>query len=166
MIKISEKSQDLLIKISVVIIIYLIFAKPVFNFLGITKSNADRIRNRELENANSPFKTTYWQKYYQYPGKTTGKKLTQQRFNEMAKNIIILYNAFGYFTDNEDEITGVFYNLKSKSEVSIFSYMFENSYKKDLLTYLGKGKDLMPQNGLGDDDISIIIKYVNSLPAA
>jgi len=166
-IHVSDKTQDLIVKISVFIILYLVFAKPIFNWLGITKSKGDRIRDKELSNPESPFKTTYWKRYYQYPGKTTGKVLSSKRSAELKEDAKKIYQAFGYFTDDEADISGAFYDCKSKAEVSIMSYYFtQGSGQADLLTYLAHGKDLMPQNGLGDYDLQIIISYVDSLKAS
>lgn len=162
--KISEKSQDLLIKVALIVILYLVFAKPVFNFLGITKSKGDRIRDKNLSNPDSPFKTEFWKRYYQYAGKTTGKKLLQSRSTALHAAAKQIYDAFGYWTDDEAAISSAIYTCKSKSEVSILAFYFETTYKVDLLTYLAHGKDLMPQNGLGDYELNIIINYVNALP--
>jgi len=166
--KVSEKSQDLLIKAGLFVVAYLVIAKPVFNFLGITKSKGDRIRAKELSDPNSPFKMEYWKRYYKYPGKIpyTGKTLSGTRKKELEAAVKKLYDAFGYLTDDEDIISAVIYSLKTKSEVSIFATYFYIAYKKDLLTYLSNGKDLMPQNGLGDYELNIILTYVDALPAS
>lgn len=163
-INISEKSQDLLVKFVLVIILYLVFAKPVFDYLGITKSKGDRIRAKQLSDPNSCFKTEFWKKYYQHANKTTGKKLSlalSQQLQSIAKEI---YEAFGYWTDDESKISGAIYRLKTKAEVSIMASYFQNAYHVDLLTYLSNGKDTMPQNGLGDYELQIIINYVDKLP--
>lgn len=167
-IKISEKSQDLIIKVIVIILLYVIFAKPIFNKLGITKSNADRIRDREIEKEDSPFKMSYWKKYFKSNppvsggGNRTVSTAEEKRLKGVAFNI---YTAFGLLTDDEAKVVGAFYSLKTKSAVSMVAlYFYQLTKGKDLLTYLGKGQDTLPQNGLSDDDLSIIINYVNKLP--
>lgn len=162
--KISEKSTDLIIKLSLIVVAYFLFAKPILNFLGITKSGKDRQRQKELENPDSPFKITYWQKFNPNAYSPAGVKLTQQRKKELLQVAMQIYNAFGYFYDEEAEVAAAFYRLKTKAEVSIVAFIFQDNYKKDLLSYLGDGKGYMPQNGLSDYDISIIINYVNKLP--
>lgn len=162
-VNLSQKSQDMITMVIIFVFIYLIFAKPIFNWLGITKSKGDRIRLKELSDPDSPFKTNYWRKYYQSQSNPRGKKLTSQRVTELHNDAKQIYDAFGVFKDDEDKISSAFFDLKSKAEVSIMSYYFENSYKKDLLTYLANGKDLMPQNGLGDYELNIILDYVSSL---
>lgn len=162
-LKISEKSQDLLIKAGLIAIAYIVIAKPIFNKLGITKSKADRIREKELGNPDSPFKTDFWKRYFRNPSKPTAKLFNVARYTQIFNNVKLLYDAFGYWTDDEEAVAAIMYDLKTKAEVSIFSNIFQNEYKKDLLTYLAQGKDLMPQNGLGDYDLGIIMKYVASL---
>lgn len=162
-VKISEKSQDFLIKISVFIILYLIFAKPVFNWLGITKSQADRQRKKVFQDPDTPFKGKLVTMYYKMPGNSKTKTFTGARSNELAAITMKIYNCFGTWGDNENGCAAAFYELKTKCEVSYVAYLFENYIGKDLLSYLQHGKDILPQNGLSDYDVSIIINYVNNL---
>lgn len=166
-VNLSQSTQDLIVKMVLFVLFYFIFAKPVFNFLGITKSKGDRIRDKELSDPNSPFKTDYWRKYYKTAGGSgSGKVLTVARSNQLKADAKQIYDAFGIFTDDEDKISSAIYDCKTKAEVSIMSYYFTAQYKKDLLTYLANGKDLMPQNGLGDYELNIILTYVDSLKSS
>lgn len=168
--KISEKTQDLIFKLGLFIVAYLIFAKPVLNYLGITKSKGDRILNNEDSNPDSPFKTTFWQKYLFLPAQlggraiSGGKMITADIADRCAKAAQNIFGAMGYFTDDEAAITAAFGSLKSQSEVSLCSWYFTKNTNIDLLKYLQSGQDVMPQNGLGDYDILTIIKFAKSLP--
>ena len=166
----SEKNQDLLFKLALFLVAYLIFAKPVLNWLGITKSKGDKILNNEDTNPDSPFKTTLWQKYLFLPAQlggraiSGGKMITADIADRCAKAAKNIFQAMGYFTDDEAAITAAFSSLKSQAEISLCSWYFTKNTNLDLLQYLTKGQDVMPQNGLGDYDILTIIKFAKSLP--
>jgi len=169
-LNISDKTQDLFFKLLLFVVAYLIFAKPVLNYLGITKSKGDRILEREDSDPDSPFKTTYWQKYLFLPAQLGGRAISggkmitadvADRCVKAAKNI---FEAMGFFTDDEAKITAAFASLKSQAEVSLCSWYFAKNTNIDLLKYLQSGQDVMPQNGLGDYDVLTIIKFAKSLP--
>lgn len=52
-----------------------------------------------------------------------------------------IYNAKGYFNDDEDTVYGVFRSLQSKTQVSLVAKAFFGLYGKDLKNYL------QPPNG-------------------
>jgi len=154
-LKLTDKSQDLLIKAAVFVILYLIFAKPVFNWLGITKSKNDRIREKEISSNDSPFMGDFYKK----------RNVT---FSAARKPFIIdaglnIHKAMGVFSDDEDLIIKSFKQLKTQAEVSKVAEAIEVATKKDLLTWLMKGQDIMPQNGISDYDLGIVISYVKNL---
>lgn len=163
-IKVSEKSQDLIIKIGLYVALYLLFAKPVLNYLGITKSRGDKIINDVLTNPNSALKPSYWQQFNPNAYPPAGVKISTARKNQLQFAAKEIYEAMGYFTDDEEKIQSAFLSLKTKSEVSLMSYFFTQAYQKDLVAYLVNGKGSMPQNGLGDYDLQTIISFVSRLP--
>ena len=93
-----------------------------------------------------------------------GKKyqvLTVGSANALAK---IIYDAFGFFYDNENEAKDAFRKLKTKSQVAFLAQTFSNIYKKDLLDYLKNGYGPSPAAGLSTDDYNEILKLVDKLP--
>lgn len=170
MIKLNSSSQNLLFKVVLIVIVYLIFGKPILNKLGITKSKSDRIRAEEEQDNNSPFKTALWRKYLfispalggvPFPG---GKQITAEAANRCIKSAQQIFEGFGYMTDDEAKIKGAFNMIKTQAECSLMSWYFLDKYSVDLLDYLANGKDVMPQNGLGDYDVLKIISQIKSLP--
>lgn len=152
----TEKTQDILIKFGIGAIAYFVFAKPILNFLGITKSSTQREANNLQSSIESPFNPSYWKKYV--------KGMTAEQKKKAAATSMGIYNAMGYFTDNEDEVLAAIKFLNSKVEVSMMAFMFSQMWGKDLLEYLRKGKDLLPENGLNDTELGEVINLVARLP--
>lgn len=85
--------------------------------------------------------------------------LTTQQAQQAAAAI---YYAMGFFNDDEDQVIGVFHQISSQASASFIAYQFQAMYGKDLLTFLRGG--LWPQDGLSDEDVNRITKYVSNLP--
>lgn len=147
-------------------LLYFLVARPVLIKLGVVKSKIAKDIENEIQSNSSPFNNDYWRKFYA-SGNTSAngrKPLTKTMIDKAKINANILYNAFGYFLDNEDIITNVFKVCKNKSEVSLLAFYFEKEWGKNILVYLKNGKDLSPQNGLNDSEIAKIFNYVKALP--
>ena len=93
-----------------------------------------------------------------------GKKypiLTAASAQALAKKI---YDAFGFFYDNEAEAKNVFRQLKTKSQVAFLAQTFSNLYGKDLLEYIKNGYGPSPAAGLSQADYEEVLKLVEKLP--
>lgn len=163
-VNLSEKQTDILFKVIVIAAIYFVLAKPVFNFLGITKSRGDRLKKKVESNPDSPFHTTFWQKFNPSKYSPNGSKITTARKKELLSYAKKIRHAMGFWVDTEPDIVYAFHSCKTQVEVSIMSYLFNQEYKKDLFSFLVEGLGYMPQNGLSDYDMQVLIDYVNSLP--
>ncbi len=76
-----------------------------------------------------------------------------------------IYDALGYFTDDEAAILGVFRSLKTQSQVSYLSDSFYQRYNISLLDFLQRGKNQYnPASGLNSEELNTIIQIVNNLP--
>lgn len=168
--EVSNDNKNLAFKIGLFIGIYLIFAKPVLNYFGITKGKGVKKLQTNEQNPDSPFKGALWKKYIYVPvslGGTAikgGKAVNSTVIQNVTQGADIIFNAMGYISDDEGAVKSVFSTLKTKSEVSLLAWFFTEKYKTDFLEYLRTGKDVMPQNGLSDSDLNTLINYVENLP--
>lgn len=73
-----------------------------------------------------------------------------------------IYNAFGVFNDNEEQVFNVFRRCKTRANASYIAYAFGLKYGEDLLKFLRGG--WWPQDRLSDADVNEITKFINKLP--
>ncbi len=139
------------------LIVYFGILRPILEKLGIARSQAEQqlINQQNLPNSKNPFSPVYWK---QIPG---AKLITKNATNALAKR---LYEAMGYFSDDEPAIFSVFSQLKYKTQVSWLADNFQQIYKMDLLDFLKRGKGQMPQAGLSETELQQILNIVNTLP--
>lgn len=108
---------------------YVFIIKPLLETLGLKDSSEDKAYAKEKIKLD---KTAFDPKFINNAPKgsgmfnaATGKALAQK-----------LYDAKGFFNDNEDKVFGVFKQCKAKSDVSTIAYYFNSLYSKDLHSYL------------------------------
>jgi hypothetical protein len=90
-----------------------------------------------------------------------------------------IYNALNtWFFNDFNAVYGVFTSLTTQSQVSFLAHVFQQTYNKDLLTWLeyangnepaaGTGSNILTGallgGGLTDAQVQQIITYVNALP--
>jgi hypothetical protein len=126
--------------------------------IGIVKDKTDRLIEEQAnltaqDNAFSP-------NFYRY-APAGSLLLTRAKAEQLANE---LFDALGYWYDDEAKVKGVFMQLKTKSQVSILSDIFTQLHKIDMLEFMRKGKGVMWQAGLNDEELSQIINLVNRLP--
>jgi len=139
------------------IIVYFGILRPLLEKLGIAKSQADQqvINQQSLPNNKNPFSPIYWKT-------VSGAKLfTRNATNSLAKRI---YEAMGFFSDDEPAVYSVFSQMKYKTQVSWLADVFQQNYKIDLLDFLKRGKGQLPQAGLNSNELQQILNIVNALP--
>lgn len=163
-----KKNEDFLLKAAVIFAGYFIIFKPVLNKFGITKSQKEKAIITETENPKSAFNKTFWRGYfYDALVSPNGRKpVTAAMLAKANKNAQNVYNSFGYFVDDEARVKAAFKNCISKSDVSLLSFEFSRLYDTDLLKYLSQGIDILPQNGLSEQEIIEIVNFVNKLKNA
>ena len=162
--KLTDKQTDIVLKVAIVFILYFVIAKPLFNFLGITKSKGDRLKAKVSSNPNSPFGVNFFKQYDQNKYSPGGAKITTARKKQLAAHAHNIKNAMGFWIDDEAVIVSAFHECKNQCEVSIMSALFTQQTDHDLFSFLTDGLGYMPQNGLSDYDMQVLIDYVSSLP--
>ena len=160
MAKKQEINPNVLLAVGAIAIAYFGVFKPLFEKLGLKESKEGKAI-KELEsrdNKNNPFSPVFLRNL------KAGTKISLLKLeakNNLAKRI---YNAMGYFSDDEAAIISVFRTLKTQSQVADLSQYFNSIYKTDLLDFLKRGKGYFPQSGLNESELTQIIKIVDSLP--
>lgn len=139
------------------LIVYFGILRPLLEKLGIARSQAEQqvINQQNLPNNKNPFSPVYWKSI------SNAKLITRNATNGLAKR---LYDAMGYFSDDEPAVFSVFSQIKYKTQISWLSDVFQQNYKIDLLDFLKRGKGQLPNAGLSDSELQQIINIVNALP--
>jgi hypothetical protein len=132
--------------------------KKILEGLGIWDSKDTKQLDADSGNPNSWWNPLYWQNKPANVEYTS--PITEATARTYAKQI---YDAFGIFNDNEEQVISVFRHLPSKAAGSFLAWVFAKQYNEDLLTFLRGG--WWPQDRLSDADVNTINNYVNRLPA-
>lgn len=129
--------------------------KPLLEKLGLKESAEDKAIKEKLK--EQEFKLNIWggiPSLTKAAGKNkTIKVLTVNGADFYAKEI---NKAFGLFNDNEEQVFGVFRNLRFKSQVASIVTAYFKLYKKDLLNEL-RGK-------LSESELNTIISIIETKP--
>lgn len=131
--------------------------RPILQKLGIQNTQADiNVANQQNQpNAINPFSPVYWKTI-------KGAILFKKAYtDQLAKQI---YDALGYFSDDEAAVKSVFRTMKHKTQVSWLADVFQQNYRTDLFDFIKNGKGFLPQAGLSSNDLNEIINLVNRLP--
>lgn len=157
--------KETIIKIIGFIAAYFLIIKPLFNKLGITKGKDQKELQQETENEQSPFNGNYWRNFYYQAGVPSNGRmpLTKSIMDKATKAAKLFVNSFGYSKDNEDEAQAAVLQCGSKSVVSLMSFIIARDHKTTMLSLMKYGKNLLPQNGLSDNEIASIIGIVKNM---
>lgn len=127
----------------------LIAGKSITSLFSFGKDSAEDKANaaqlQQLNNSNV-FSPNY------YKGKSGAPLITVAKAFELGK---IIYDAKGYFNDDEAAVYGVFQQLSYKTQVSFFAEKFFDKYKVSLLGYL--------QSFLNETEMANVAAIVNKL---
>jgi hypothetical protein len=139
------------------LIVYFGILRPLFEKLGLARSQAEQqlINQQNLPNNKNAFSPLYWKTI------PNAKLITRNATNALAKRI---FDAMGYFSDDESAVFSVFTQLKTKTQVSWLADIFQQNYRIDLLDFLKRGKGQLAQAGLSDTELQQVINIVNNLP--
>jgi len=123
------------------------FGRNILENLGLV---SDRKESNDLQQLNNEdyFNPNYWQR------KLPAKIITESFSRKYSDDI---YNAYGFFNDDENAVYGVFEQMKTKSQVSYLSYKFYQYYNRSLIEYL--------RSFLNDSEMAKIAAIINKLPA-
>ena len=145
----NERIDPNLLLIGGVAAMVLIVGGKITSLFSFGKDSAEDKANaaqlQQLNNSNV-FSPNY------YKGKSGAPLITVAKAFELAK---IIYDAKGYFNDDEAAVYGVFQQLSYKTQVSFFAEKFFDKYKVSLLGYL--------QSFLNETEMATVAAIVNKL---
>lgn len=130
--------------------------KSLLSSLGIQETSG---ATAEQSNPGSPWNPDFWQQQ-----DTWVRMGLIARRDEFHQYRFDLQSAFGIFSDDFEQVKGVFDKLHSKAEVSYLSFVMKDEASADLLTFLKTGGGILPWDGLSDAHLKILIDYVKALP--
>jgi hypothetical protein len=162
--KVDKETRLLLLYAGGGLLAYFGFIRPILNKLGIVKTAQDRQTQQAIDNAlssstDNPFSPNYWKEISKRKGKI--KVWSASSNQSRAKQI---YDALGYFSDDEPAVLKVFKELPTKAHVSYFAEKFAALYKQDLFSFLKQGKGQLAQAGLNDNELQTILNIVAQKP--
>lgn len=141
---------------------YFLIIKPILQKLGIQQSPEEK----ELERLDTvkPSENVWSGAGYKFPAGAL--LLKNDVASKYAKQI---YDAFGFFGDDEAVILGIFRALKTQSQVAWLAKVFKEKYKTDLLTFLQKGSFSAQiyrptSSGLNASEMQQILNIIKSKP--
>lgn len=135
-----------------------IIVKKILEILGILDDRDEVDLNNAANDPNSFWNPLMWNNK---PSniRYTEPIVTQQQAQYYAS---LIYDAMGFFNDNEEQVIAVFRAMPSQAAASYVNYWFNQLYKQDLLTFLRGGT--WPQDRLSDSEVNQINQYVKNLP--
>lgn len=107
------------------------------------------VQTVDVQDYTSP---RYWSSNQQ-AGKNV-KVLTMASVNKLVADLL---DSHGVFNDDEEKMTGVFKQLKFKSQYSFLADYFTRKTGQDLTAWL--------KNYFSDSELSVPFNWVNSLPS-
>lgn len=153
----KKEDKQLLLYGGGLLLAYFGVLRPILQKLGVQNTQADItvFNQQNLPNSINPFSPVY------YTTISGAKLYTRSYTDQIAKQI---YDALGYFSDDEASVIAVFRTIQHKTQVSWLAYVFQKNYKTDLFDFMKNGKGFLPQAGLSSADLNEIITIVNRLP--
>lgn len=161
--KIDKETRLLLLYAGGGLLAYFGFIRPILNKLGIVKTAQDRETQQAIDNAlssstDNPFSPNYWKEI------SRNRKIKVWSISSNQSRAKQIFDAMGYFTDDEPMVYKVFKELPSKAHVSYFAEQFAKLYKQDLFSFLKQGKGQLAQAGLNDSELQTILNIVAQKP--
>lgn len=132
--------------------------RRILEGLGLWDSRDTKNLDQAAADPNSWWNPNYW-----YNVKPAGANYSYSiSFSTATDWATEIYNAMGFWNDNEDVPIAVFKRCKTRANASYIAYAFQQKYGEDLLKWLRGG--WWPQDRLSDADVAEINDYVNKLP--
>lgn len=132
--------------------------KKVFEKLGILQDQSTVTVNNIQSDSGSFWNGNYWQQFSSFPN-----SVLVNNSSSAGSLYAMIDNSFGIFVPNFDTIFGEFKLMKTKSDLSYFSYWIKTNQRKDIIAWL-KEFD-WTQTRLNDEEISQINDYFKTLPS-
>lgn len=157
---INSEEKNLLLGAGLLAIIYFGILRPITNKLGLTQAAKDKILSQvsQLASGSNGWNPNFYKDYTSKYSKWT--LLTSVSASALAKKI---YDAWGFFNDDESAIYAAFRSLRSQLMLSQVCDKYTQLYNRDLLTDL-KAPWYYLHDGLDDKEFAEVAKIVNALP--
>lgn len=152
----NQKNQDLILKIALGLggsaLAYFGVIRPILKRTGIVKSAEESRKEREFEKADeeaagagtgSPWNPNF------YKSRRGAVLLPASTAATYAKQI---FDAYGWFNDDEDAVYRVFSAMKYKTQLSQLADVFAARYSADLYNYI--------RDFFNDDEMKIVLNKV------
>jgi hypothetical protein len=141
-------------------LLYFGVIRPILKKLSIVPTPQTKIVEdlTKLANKDNPFSPVFLRSI---KGGTPLTLLKVASSTQLVKNI---YDAMGYFSDDEAAVFSAFKSLKTQAQCSQISTEFVKTHQVDMIEFLKKGKGVFPQAGLNDVELADIIQTVLKLP--
>lgn len=148
----EAKAISILLVVVFLIILGVVFANKILEFLGLKEDKEDKKLNAAAATAEN---AGFLSSRFLNTAPKGAKLFTVKDGDTLAKRI---YDAIGIFYDDEDEIKAVFNKCKTQSQAAWIARSFENRYKKDLNTFLTEKLDTEKQK-------AVYVSIVNQIKA-
>ena len=166
-----QRNEKLIIWAGMGAVVYFGLIKPVLIKFGVARSKDEKKADTKVESVYSlpdnqnPFSPSYYEPMLQYIFKTNpGIEVKLKKDSYIRDAAISIHKAFGYYTDDEDVVFGVFRDLPSQIVVGQVAKKFYDIYGKDLWTYLDEGDGIWWWSGLGHEELARVKDIVFSKP--
>jgi len=147
---------------------YFLVLKPILQKLGIEKTTEEREDLEAIKQIDfgKPNENPFSGRLFLVNMPVGTILLTAASSLKLAEKI---RGSFTNFGDNEQQVIGIFRQLKTQAQVSNIADAFFKKYSLDLWTFLKTGtpdSDVLSQyyTGLSNQDLSLILNIVNKLP--
>lgn len=140
-----------LVTIAVIVLVYLLVARPIMRRVGIIETKEDKERDKQAKqlgtSTDSPFSPRYYKEQkgtVQLIPKATAEKLADQ-----------LNDAIGFFSDDENVVYGILRQLNYKTQLSWLADVFFEKYKMDMYQLLNRN--------LGEEEMDVVNSIATQL---
>jgi hypothetical protein len=158
----KQQDKQLIVYGGGILVLYFGLIRPILTKLGIQQTQQQQQQQQQIQTATTSLNIkSAWSPLFWKNCGAGAKILTKTSADVLAKK---LYDAFGYFSDDETAVYSVFRQLKTKSQNSFLVDRFRALYGLDLLEFMKRGKGVLAQAGLNNDELSIVLDIVNKLP--
>lgn len=148
--KAPKIDPNLIFKAGLVIGGYFIVVKPLLEYLGLKSDKGDKETEDNIQNFKG------WDPNYYLQVSKAGTNTTYITSAGAEKVAKLIYDAFNWYNDKEEQIYGALRLVKNQVQLSQISNKYWLLYKVDLARELN--------TRLSDDEFYEIVKIVTKLP--
>jgi hypothetical protein len=132
--------------------------RKVLEGLGLWNSKDTKALDNASTDPNSFWNPNYWLTI-KPPDKAWTYAISEATADQWCDEI---YNSFGAFNDDEEDVIGIFKRCRTKANCSFLAWAWDRYKGGDLLAYLRGGN--WPSDRLSDKDVNTINSFISKLP--